>query len=128
VIDPLAVARYQDENLHWDSRDKRAIGRDIKADYVLFITLVDYRMTLPGTIDAYQAQISAEAHLYRTAAENQDAIWETSEAIEVIYPKGGPRYTAGSLQLVQAASEREFAETLVRFFYDHKVEMYPEEE
>jgi hypothetical protein len=128
VIDPLAVARYQDENLHWDSRSKRTIGEDLKADYVLFITLIDYRMTLPGTIDAYQAQISAEAHLYRTAAEDDEPIWETDEAIEIIFPKKGPRYSAGSLPFVQAGAEREFAQTIVRFFYDHEVEMYPEDE
>ncbi|GAG45428.1 unnamed protein product, partial [marine sediment metagenome] len=87
VVDPLAVARYQDENLYWDTQDKKKTANDLKVDYVLLVSLLEFSTRAAGQMNAYQGRIGAEAKLYSASKEEgQNCDWETEGCLEVIYP------------------------------------------
>ncbi|MFW6065793.1 MAG: hypothetical protein ACOC9S_03145, partial [Planctomycetota bacterium] len=47
VVDPRRVVRYQDQNLYWDSMDKTKLGEKLGADYVLLVSVIDFRAGWP---------------------------------------------------------------------------------
>lgn len=121
IVQPIAVARYQDENLYWDSERKSKIGRDLNVDYVLFLSLVAYSTREPGQMSAYQGRISGEAKLYATdKEEGENCVWEHEDDLEVVWPKVA-RYSSRVEPQIRKETENRFADILAKKFYKHKI-------
>lgn len=128
IVQPIAVARYQDENLHWDSERKSKIGRDLNVDYVLFVSLVVYSTREPGQMSAYQGRISGEAKLYATdKKEGENCVWEHEDDLEVVWPKVA-RYSSRVEPKIREETENRFADMLAKKFYKHKILLDEEED
>ena len=128
IVPPLEVARYQDENLYWESELKSKIGRDLNVDYVLFLSLVAYSTREPGQMSAYQGRISGEAKLYATdKKESENCVWEHEDDLEVVWPKVA-RYSSQVEPKIRKETEDRFAEMLAKKFYKHKILLDEEED
>ena len=126
VINPLTVARYQDENLYWDTQDKRKTAKDLKVDYVLLVSLLEFGTRVPGQMNAYQGRISAEVKLYSASKEEtQNCVWKTEDALEVVYPDLA-LYSPRTEPVIRRETEKRFAEMLAKKFYGHKVKVEKE--
>lgn len=121
VVNPLRVARYQDENLHWDTQDKKTTAEDLKVDFLLIVSLVEYSMRVPGQVNAFQGRISAEAKLYDSILDEGDnLLWESKEGLDVVYPKL-PQYSSRAEPVIRHKTEQIFADTLAKKFYNHTI-------
>jgi hypothetical protein len=128
VVDPLRVARYQDENLHWDTQDKKTTAKELKVDFLLIVSLVEFSTRVPGQINAFQGRISAEAKLYDSILDEGDnLLWESKEGLDVVFPKL-PQYAARAEPRIRVETEQLFADMLVKKFYDHTVTLDEEDE
>jgi hypothetical protein len=122
VVDPRRIIKYQDENIYWDEKDKTELGKALGADYVLFVTLVEYGTREPGSVNLYRGRITAQASLYKVGLpERASRVWQDRD-IRVLYPEhdptGQPRENDRE---IRAETERLVAEKLSQKFYDHKV-------
>jgi len=121
VVDPARVIRYQDERLSWDAMEKTTLGRDLGADRVLYLALVEYTTREAGSLQLFRGRIYAEAGLYDVALPESTArIWDCPE-IRVAYPEQSPVGLPGEDdRSIRAETERHFAEVLVRKFRKHE--------
>lgn len=123
VINPGIVSRFQDENLHWGSLPKWQMAEKLGADYVLFISLMQYSMRVPGQVSAFQGRIIAEPKLYLGSDHDDEPVWESDEVIEVTYPKIRAVYEARHEAKIRYTTEVIFADKLTKCFYDYTVEI-----
>lgn len=122
TISPTRVVKYQDDNVYWARKRKAELAKDLDADLVLFVSLRDYSMREPGSINLFRGRIVAEAKLFR-----QDSLeWKNSD-IRALHPEkfeGG--VPTSDVRQISHEVRRKFAEKLVRSFYKHKVPEDPE--
>jgi hypothetical protein len=123
VIDPRRVVKYQDGNIYWDELDKTQLGKAFGADFVLFISVVEYSTREPGSLNLYRGRITAQVSLYKTSLPEREArIWRES-SIRVVHPKHDPTsLLRESDRSVRDKTEAIFADKLAKKFYDHKVD------
>jgi hypothetical protein len=121
VINPDAVANYQRQNLHWDDLDKTQLGKALGADYVLFVSLVEFTTREPASVNLLQGLVTAEVALYKTDLPERDARVYKGADVRVVYPKnlagGVPGYNDS---YIREETVKEFAKKVVWKFYDHK--------
>jgi hypothetical protein len=122
VVDPRRVVKYQDGNIYWDEMDKTQLGKAFGADFVLFLSLVEYSTREPGSLNLYRGRIHAQASLYQTSLPEREArVWR-GQAIRVVYPEDDPTgLLRESDRFVRDKTEAIFADRLAKKFYDHKV-------
>lgn len=122
VVDARRVLRYQLENSRWDEMDRAELGARFGADYVLFISLVNYSMREPGTVGIYRGRIDAEAIVYDCSRdERRGRVWDCTD-LSVVYPSGGPTgQIARDDRRIRQETASLFADRLVKKFYKHKV-------
>jgi hypothetical protein len=121
VVDPRRIIKYQDENVYWDEKDKTELGKLFGADYVLFITLVEYSTREPGSVNLYRGRITAQAGLYKVGLPERTArVWQDKD-IRVLYPEHDPTgQPQENDREMRVKTEATFAEKLSKKFYDHK--------
>lgn len=125
VVSPIAVSRYQDDNVHWDTGDRTRIARDLKVDYVLVVSLMEYTLRQPGQMNAYQGRIIGEARVFDASVpEDRADVWNTDEPLEVVFPDVA-RYSPSYLPNIQRVSEQRFADQLAKQFYTHTITVKP---
>lgn len=121
VVDPAKVCRYQDENAHWETLDKAELAKQFGADFVLYITLVEYSTREIGSIDLYRGRITAQCSLYEAGKSDAEGRVWSCDRIAVVYPEAAPAGVPGeSGRSVREAAERLWADALVKKFYEHK--------
>jgi hypothetical protein len=122
TIDPLVIHKYQRQDIHWDMMDKTELGKHFEADYVLFVTLLEFSTREPGSLNLLRGRISADCALYdANKPEHQSRVWETS-AVMVRYPTDNPAGQVGDDDgHIRNKTVQHFAEKLVSRFYEHKV-------
>lgn len=126
VVSPVAIARYQDDNVHWDTADRTRIARDLKVDYVLLVSMLEYTLRQPGQMNAYQGRIIGEARVFDASKPEERAdVWSIDEPLEVVYPDVA-RYSPSYLQNIRQVSENRFADKLTRQFHTHTITVDPD--
>ncbi len=123
VIKPGVVARFQDENLHWGSMHKWQMAANLDADYVLFISLIQYSMRVPGQVSGFQGRITAEPKLYSRTDKDDEPVWEAGDIMEVVFPKVHASYDARNEPKIRYQTEVLFADQLAKCFYDYTIEI-----
>jgi len=122
LIDPRRVVKYQDGNIYWDEMDKTALGKAFGADFVLFVSLVEYSTREPGSVNLYRGRINAQVGLYDASLGERDArVWR-NRSVRVVYPEHtSTGVLRDSDRGIRGKTEAVFADTLAKRFYDHKV-------
>lgn len=122
VIDPAFVLNYQKQHWDWDVMDKTELGKTFKADYVLYISLMEFSGRAKGSINIVQGVISAEVAVYKTNAPEREARRWNGD-IRVVYPdlQKAPDGVPGTNdRIVLERAVREFADQLAKKFYWHR--------
>jgi hypothetical protein len=121
VVDPMRVNKYLDERFQWDSLPKTKIGKDLGADYVLFVTLVEYTLREPESANLFRGRIAAEAALYQTSLpEDRSRVWSCDD-LRVTYPKENLNgVVAEDDSEVRFKSDLLLTQKLVWKFYKHE--------
>ncbi len=121
VISPDVVLAYQEEHLHWDEQERTKLGKALGADYVLFVSLTEYRTREPGSLNQLQGMATAEVSLYKTDRPEREARVYRGDDVRVIYPKNTPGGVPGyDDSKIREDMTRELAEKVVWKFYKHE--------
>jgi len=122
IIDPRRVVKYQDDNINWEAFDRTEIGKAFKADYVLYISLVEYTTREPGSFNLFRGRIKGEVGVYKTSLPERQARVYRGDDVNVIYPEQAPIGQLGEDDsAVRYQAQKIFAEKLVKKFYEHEV-------
>lgn len=121
LIAPKDVLLYQAQNLHWDSLDRTELARELGADYVLLVAVLDFRTHRPGSQHLFQGFLQAEASVWDASQDEVDArLWYSSD-LSSIWPKDPSMGRVdGDDRHIRYRTQRLFAEQLVRKFHDHE--------
>lgn len=121
VVTPLRVARYQDQNVHWDTLPMPQVGRDLQADYVLYVSLLEFTTREPGSANLARGRIRADLSLWNTHPEKgaDGCVWR-KENVSVIYPQDAPiGATAPNVTPLRMDTENIFADLVAKYFYEY---------
>jgi hypothetical protein len=121
VVDPRRVVKYQDERIDWDEMDRTELGKSFEADYLLFISLVQFSTREPGSMSLYRGRASAEVSVYDTSLPERDAREWKCDTIHVIHPEHAP---TGEMRENDVKIRQEtiaiLSDKVAKKFYDHK--------
>ena len=122
VIEPRRIINYQDQNIDWQNVGIAQLGRRFQADYVLFVSLLEYSTREKGSLNLRRGRIRAEAGVYQTSLPERLARMKQWDNISVVHPPA--KFTAGLGQHDEEILYKThglFAEALVKKFYKHQV-------
>ncbi len=123
VVDPQRVASYQQRNIYWDREGRTELGKKLGADYVLFISLIEYTTHVKGSLNLYRGELIADVALHKVdLPERGSRVWGP-DRFHVSFPENAPGgRPAEDDRLVAVETRRRFADRLTKKFYDHKVQ------
>jgi TolB-like protein len=126
VVEPAKVLAFQERNVNWDVTDKTRLGRELGADYVLFVAVVEYTSREKGSVSLYRGRVTAEASVWQSSLPEARARLWYDPAVSDTYPsesKGGllAREARGILE----RARQKFVDRLVKNFYAHPPERQP---
>jgi len=122
TIDPQKVSAYQRNNLHWTEMDKTKLGKALKADFVLYISLVEFSTSEKGYIDTLRGTIDGEIKIYDCSKREDDACVWTGDNIRVQFPPTPLVRTTRNEMGIRSEILRRFSDELVRKFYEYKID------
>jgi hypothetical protein len=123
VVNPVQVLQFQENNLDWQSMSLVDVGRKFKADKVLYVELTHYSMIEPDSVNLLRGRISARVEVVDATAQG-DAKPVYSTDADVIFPPDRPvDIMEASERMVRQVTIAQFAQTVIRKFYDHKEEI-----
>ena len=121
TIDAQKISAYQRKNLHWAEMDRTAVGKALKADFVLYISLVEFSTVEEGYVDLLRGTINGEIKVYDCSKKEDDACVWTCENIRVKFPKTATVRTTGNEAAIHSEIMVKFSEELAKKFYSYKV-------
>ncbi len=129
LVHPLRIMRYQDEHPRWYAMAPEKLCRDLGADYVLSVSLMEFSTRAPSSMHLSRGRIRAEACLYSATSSLAGSIGQAawrSETISVTYPPESPLgIPTNDDRNIRLTTARLFADKLVKNFYDHKMPKQP---
>ncbi len=128
VVNWRRVIKYQDSNLDWAAVDKAKLGKLFNADFVLYISLSEFALREPGSLNLYRGRITANVSLHETyPTEPRPWLWRGDD-IRVVYPEKGHDELFESAREIRELSYntvKAFADELAKRFYKHEVPKGP---
>jgi len=121
TVDPIKIHKYQQQNIQWDTMSKTELGKMFGADYVLYITLIDFSTREQGSVHLFRGRINAECAIYEVDEPEYAARGWDASGISVLYPPDNPY--ASQLNddyRVRLNTIGLFARKLVENFYEHE--------
>ena len=122
-LDPVRVVGFQEANIYWDTMGRPEIARRLGVDYVLYVSLSEFTTREFGSSNLARGRIGAQVSLWQATppAGSDGCAWH-KDAVSVVFPPDQPAVLAGPEESQYLfATERLFADTLAKCFYDHKV-------
>lgn len=126
VVPPREVLEYQREHRYWDAEDKTELGKRFDAEYVLFVSMIEYSLQEPGSTTLCRGVISGEASVYESSApESASRVW-SSDKISVAHPENAVvGMLSEEVRRIRNEAERQFVGKLAKKFYKHEQEIAP---
>ena len=121
TVSPQKINAYQRKNLHWAEMDRTALGKALKADFVLYISLVEFSTVEEGYVDLLRGRINGEIKVYDCSKKEAGACVWTCENIRVKFPKTATVRTPKNESDIHAVILAKFSNKLARKFYSYKV-------
>jgi len=123
VVDPQKVSAYQRENLRWAEMDRAALGKALDADFVVYVSLVEFSTVEAGYVDLIRGRVNGEAKLYDSSKpEDKACVWSSARGITAAYPKTPTVRTAGNEARVRSMILQLFSDKVARKFYSYKID------
>ncbi len=115
------IDAYKMKNLEWYTLPMGQVGRDLKADRILYLDLYQYDMYEPGSIQLLHGQIAATLKVYEINSNRPDSP-VCKLPVQAEYPSGAPVAASDTaLWSVTQKTTLLFADNVAKKFYDHKV-------
>lgn len=132
TVSPYKINQLQNENLYWEALPKTELAKQLHADYVLYISVMEFTTREPGSQNLYRGQITAECALYDVTQKEATAeVWRSSR-MSSRFPQDGPYLYSEDDEEIRLDTIVILAEKLAKKFYDHDVPVdgrpKPEEE
>jgi len=123
VVDARDVEDFLQKNL--DARvDPILVGRRFKADYVVFIEVLEFQIRDPEEPQFLRGRVEAAVTVHDVQSEAQAASRYTLTPVKCRYPDDQPvLMDATNSPLVREATYRLFAEEVARKFYEYSVDL-----
>ena len=122
TVSAQKITAYQRKNLHWVEMDRTALGKALKADFVLYISLVEFSTVEEGYVDLLRGKINGEVKVYDCSKREADACVWTCDNIRVAFPKTATVRTAKNEADIRSVIMVKFSEKLAKKFYSYKVD------
>ncbi len=122
IVDPLKIAAYQSKNLYWAEMDRTALGKALKADFVMFISLVEFSTVEEGYVDLLRGRINGEIKVFDCSKPEAESLAWTCRNIKIEHPKTPTVRTANNAAVIRNIILIKFSDQLARKFYTHKVD------
>jgi hypothetical protein len=120
TVDARTIARYQDNNLNWDTDSKSKVAKDLGADYILLVSIPQYTTREPGQMSLYQARMIAEAKLYDAEDPYDEPVWQSQDSFHVVHPPEAT-YQRRLEPQIRYQADQMLADKIAKVFVDHKV-------
>ena len=124
VVDWRRVIKYQDSNTDWGSMDKGELAKLFNADFALYVSLVEFTLLEPGSLNLYRGRITADVSLHQSSGQGRaGCIWREDD-IRVVCPEKGHGQLLESNRQIRELSYntvKAFATGLAKKFYKHEV-------
>ncbi|MFP4106507.1 MAG: hypothetical protein ACLFVU_10510 [Phycisphaerae bacterium] len=129
TVEPARVIAYQAAYPEWRGEDRTKIARDLEADNLLYVTIIEFSTLEPGSVNLVRARLVAEATVWKAGLPEREARQYRTETFRVLYPEHAPVGLPTENQYrVRVIAERIFSDRLTKKFYDHKVDLVKEGE
>jgi len=122
TVDARKITAYQRQNLHWTAMDKTELGKALKADFVLHVSLVEFSTAAKGFGETLHGTINGEVKLYDCSEPEIDSLVWTTQNIEIEFPKTPTIRTAKKEAEIRSIIQAMFADKLAKKFYSYKVD------
>lgn len=122
TVSPQKITAYQRKNLHWAEIDRTALGKALKADFVLYISLVEFSTVEEGYVDLLRGRVNGEVMVYDCSKEEDKACVWKGENIRIEFPKTATVRTPKNESDIHAVIMAKFSEQLAKKFYSYKVD------
>lgn len=127
LVHPDRVADYQRRHLDWEAEPKTELGKALSAEYVLFVSVIEFSTQEYADYNVFRGRLAGEARLYDVSRRESEAlIWpgekQGTGQFHVVFPPDRP---VGSLseddRPIRYGTIRTFVQQLARKFYKHEV-------
>lgn len=109
------------------SNNPLRVGRQFKADYVVFVEVVRFQMRDPDSPELLRPNIEANVSVHDVRSEPERAARVELSMAQAQYDEGRPvLLTATSAHRVREEVYQVFGETVARKFYDHTIDLAEE--
>jgi hypothetical protein len=120
VVDPRNVSRYQRRTLDWPNTPVAQIGREFKADKVLYIEIYRFSIMEERSANLYRGRIAGRIQIVDTSApEGKEVLYESEVSVEV--PDDKP---IGAMEISESqlrwGTMNCFAQEVIQKFHDHE--------
>lgn len=120
VVDPRNVARYQRRTLDWPNTPVAQIGREFKADKVLYIEIYRFSIMEERSANLYRGRIAGRIQVVDSSSpEGKEVLYESEVSVEV--PDDKP---IGAMEIredqLRWATVHRFAQEVMWKFHDHE--------
>ncbi|MEE9296095.1 MAG: hypothetical protein V3W34_14200 [Phycisphaerae bacterium] len=123
MVDPSAVEHFLQRDLD-AAVDPIGTGKHFKADFVVYVELLEFQIRAPNTPDLVQGRIKASVIAFDLNAEPDEIAQYTLAPVRVLYPEHQPLLMSSrNALLVRRNTYEKFAETVARKFYEHQVDL-----
>lgn len=124
ITEPRRVIRYQDEKPSWRAMQPRLLCDHFSSDLVMIVSLMEFTTREPGHAHLARGRIHAQAAIYQRERGQEPAdqgpVWQ-NDGMLTVFPAQSPVVLAGDDWQIRSATEKLFAQELVRKFYKHEV-------
>jgi hypothetical protein len=122
IVDPKKITAYQRKNLHWMSMDKTDLGKKLKTNFILHISLIEFSTAEKGTVDTLRGVINGEIKLYDCSKPEDDSCVWTCENIRLQFPKIPTIRTPKNERAIRESIIEKFSTKLTKKFYTYTVD------
>jgi hypothetical protein len=122
TVDAQKINAYQRKNLHWVEMDRTALGKALDADFVLYISLVEFSTVEAGYVDLLRGRINGEIKIYDCSKSEDNACVWTCDSILVEFPKTATVRTVKNEADIRSVIMVKFSEKLAKKFYSYTVD------
>lgn len=104
--------------------DPRAVGRQFKTDYVIYLEILQFQFRDPTQPQFLQGRIEASVSVHDMRVDPDQTGRYDLTTVKVVHPETAPTVmTATNSPLIREATYRKLAEEVARKFYEHTVEL-----
>ena len=123
LVDPRDVEDYLQQQFS-KRIDPAEVGRHFKADYVIYLELLQFQLRSPEEPQFLRGQIESSIAVYDLTGDGDLPGRFELTPVRTVYPEKGPLVLSSTNALhVRETLYRMFAEQTARKFYDHLIDM-----